>query len=44
VPDYNQRLMGTSFLAQNANKKSVTLNMKSAKALDDGRLQQWVGK
>jgi crotonobetainyl-CoA:carnitine CoA-transferase CaiB-like acyl-CoA transferase len=29
VPDYNKRLMGTSFLAQNANKKSVTLNMKS---------------
>ncbi|MBF0107460.1 MAG: CoA transferase, partial [Deltaproteobacteria bacterium] len=25
VPDYNQKLMGTSFLAQNANKKSLTL-------------------
>jgi CoA:oxalate CoA-transferase len=29
VPEYNQKLMGTSFLAQNANKKSVTLNLKS---------------
>ena len=29
VPDYNKRLMGTSFLAQNCNKKSVTLNTKS---------------
>jgi crotonobetainyl-CoA:carnitine CoA-transferase CaiB-like acyl-CoA transferase len=28
VPDYNKRLMGTSFLAQNANKKSLTLNLK----------------
>jgi len=27
--DLNERLMGTSFLAQNANKKSVTLNTKS---------------
>jgi formyl-CoA transferase len=31
VPDYNQQLMGTSFLAQNANKKSVTLNLKSSR-------------
>ena len=29
VPEYNQKLMGTSFLAQNANKKSITLNLKS---------------
>jgi len=29
VPDYNKRLMGTSFLAQNCNKKSVSLNAKS---------------
>ncbi len=28
VPKYNQMLMGTSFLAQNANKKSLTLNLK----------------
>jgi crotonobetainyl-CoA:carnitine CoA-transferase CaiB-like acyl-CoA transferase len=32
VPKYNQMLMGTSFLAQNANKKSLTLNLKSPKA------------
>ncbi len=32
VPDYNKKLMGTSFLAQNANKKSVTLNLKQDKA------------
>ena len=31
VPKYNQMLMGTSFLAQNANKKSMTLNLKSQK-------------
>ncbi len=31
VPDYNKKLMGTSFLAQNANKKSVTLNLKAEK-------------
>lgn len=30
VPEYNKQLMGTSFLAQNANKKSVTLNLKSS--------------
>jgi CoA:oxalate CoA-transferase len=29
VPRYNQMLMGTSFLAQNANKKSITLNLKA---------------
>ena len=34
VPEYNEILMGTSFLAQNANKRSVTLNAKSP----EGRL------
>ena len=29
VPGYNQELLGTSFLAQNANKKSLTLNLKA---------------
>jgi CoA:oxalate CoA-transferase len=29
VPKFNKMLMGTSFLAQNANKKSLTLNLKS---------------
>lgn len=29
VPALNKQLMGTSFLAQNANKKSVTLDLKS---------------
>ena len=29
VPEYNKELMGTSFLAQNANKKSLTLNLKA---------------
>ena len=29
VPAYNKQLMGTSFLAQNANKKSLTLNLKA---------------
>ncbi len=29
VPEYNKQLMGTSFLAQNCNKKSVSLNTKS---------------
>ena len=32
VPEYNKKLMGTSFIAQNANKKSVTLNLKKDKA------------
>jgi len=30
LPELNEQLMGTSFLAQNSNKKSVTLNTKSA--------------
>ncbi len=30
VPEYNQKLLGTSFLAQNANKRSLTLNLKTA--------------
>lgn len=29
LPELNQRLMGTSFLAQNCNKQSITLNTKS---------------
>lgn len=33
VPKLNRELMGTSFLAQNANKKSLTLNLK----LDEGK-------
>jgi CoA:oxalate CoA-transferase len=32
--DLNDQLMGTSFLAQNANKKSLTLNMKAAEGKD----------
>lgn len=31
VPELNKKLMGTSFLAQNANKKSLTLNLKAEK-------------
>ena len=32
VPKLNKDLMGTSFLAQNANKKSITLNLKIPEA------------
>src|SRR5512139_1366091 len=32
VPELNKKLMGTSFLAQNANKKSFTLNLKFPEA------------
>jgi len=38
VPEYNKALMGTSFLAQNANKKSITLNTKSP----EGKVS-WIG-
>ncbi len=38
VPKYNQMLMGTSFLAQNANKKSLTLNLKAPEG--EGDLQE----
>ena len=34
VPRLNEQLMGTSFLAQNANKKSLTLNLKQPEARD----------
>ena len=34
VPEYNKMLMGTSFLAQNANKKSLTLNLKAPAGKD----------
>ncbi len=32
VPELNEKMMGTSFLAQNANKKSLTLNLKKSEA------------
>jgi len=34
VPAYNKMLMGTSYLAQNANKKSLTLNLKDPQGKD----------
>jgi CoA:oxalate CoA-transferase len=34
LPDLNRKLMGTSFLAQNCNKLSITLNTKSAEGKD----------
>src|SRR3990170_1017961 len=34
LPELNDQLMGTSFLAQNANKKSVTLNLKEPEAIE----------
>jgi len=34
VPALNKELMGTSFLAQNSNKKSLTLNLKSPEGRD----------
>ncbi len=32
VPEFNKKNMGTSFLTQNCNKKSLTLNLKDEKA------------
>jgi CoA:oxalate CoA-transferase len=34
VPALNDQLMGTSFLAQNANKKSLTLNLKDPEGVE----------
>ena len=34
LPELNKKQMGTSFLAQNANKKSVTLNLKDPQGKD----------
>ena len=34
VPALNDQLMGTSFLAQNANKKSLTLNLKDPQGVE----------
>ena len=34
VPALNKQLMGTSFLAQNANKKSLTLNLKEERGAE----------
>jgi crotonobetainyl-CoA:carnitine CoA-transferase CaiB-like acyl-CoA transferase len=34
LPKYNKLLMGTSFLAQNANKRSLTLNLKADEGKD----------
>lgn len=34
VPAYNKELLGTSFLAQNANKRSLTLNLKAEEGKD----------
>ena len=42
VPKLNQQLMGTSFLAQNSNKKSLTLNLKSPRAKRSSR--SWWGR
>lgn len=33
-PDLSSKLMGASFLAQNANKRSITINLKSEKGKD----------
>ncbi len=34
VPKYNNELLGTSFLSQNANKRSMTLNLKTDEGKD----------